>query len=87
MAQFPLQIRFRDEQTARMSFHVFPPDNLPYLDHWARKRSGDSQYMLLRLRRESDINTFIALCRAHPDILEVLYITEAEFTAAPSNAV
>lgn len=82
-----LRIDFTDEETAYRLFHEFPPGDLPYLEGWSRKRHGASHVLLLRVSSEGDLGRFVALCRSHPAVVRVVTITEAEFWAAPSNAI
>ena len=83
---FPLRIDFIDDETAHRLFDSFPPDDMPYLEGWSRKRAGASQVMLLRVPFEDDLADFIAVCRRHAAVTNVVRITEDEFWAAPSNS-
>jgi hypothetical protein len=87
MPIFPLRIRFRSPDRAYDLFHSFPPDDLDWIEGHSRKRDGDSQVMLLNLSSEARLQDFRRLCAEHPDIVEVVSITEDEFWRAPSNAI
>jgi hypothetical protein len=87
MAMYPLRVRFRNADRAYALFGSFPPDDLDWIEGHSRKRDGDSQVMLLHVSSEARLQDFLELCRSHPDIVEVVPITEEEFCAAPSNAV
>ncbi len=87
MAMYPLRVRFRSVDRAYELFGWFPPDDVDWIEGHSRKRDGDSQVMLLHVASEARLQDFLALCRDHPDIVEVVPITEQEFWAAPSNAV
>ncbi len=87
MAMFPLRVRFADAERAHRLFDSFPPGDLEYIEGWSRKRDGDSQIMLLHLETEARLQDFITLCRSHPEVVEVVSISEDEFWRAPSNAV
>jgi hypothetical protein len=43
--------------------------------------------LLLHLSSEARLQDFRALCSQHPDIVEVVNITEDEFWRTPSNAI
>jgi hypothetical protein len=84
---FALRIRFKNQKLAYECFHSFPPDDIPAIQGWTRKRTGDSQTILLHLENDSDIEEFYALCAKHPHIAAVESITEEEFRTALSNSV
>ncbi len=84
---FPLQIRFTDGQHAYDLFGSFPPQDVDYIEGWERKRVGDSQVILLHLESAVNLDDFLSLCRRHPNVVEVIAITEDEFRRAPSNAI
>jgi len=87
MAMFPLKVRFSSAARAYELFSLFPPADVDWIEGYSRKRDGDSQVMLLHLSSEARIEDFHALCKRHPDIIEVIPITEEEFGRARSNAI
>ena len=87
MPVYPLRVRFSSADRAYDLFSSFPPQDVDWIEGHSRKRHGDSQVMLLHLSSEPRLQDFYALCRQHPDIVEVAPITEEEFRRAPSNAI
>ena len=87
MPVFPLRVRFRNSDRAYDLLYSFPPDDVDWIEGHSRKRNGDSQVMLLHLSSEDRLQDFRALCGKHPDIVEVVSITEEEFWRAPSNSI
>lgn len=87
MPMFPLRVRFSSSDRAYRLFSSFPPQDVEWIEGYSRKRHGDSQVMLLHLSSEARLKDFYTLCKEHPDIVEVLPITEEDFRRAPSNAV
>jgi hypothetical protein len=87
MATFPLRIQFKNEDIAMDSFYSFPPGDLDFIEGWSRKRVGDSQLILLNVADESNLRRFFELCRANPEIIIVMPISEMEFEDARSEAV
>jgi hypothetical protein len=87
MAMYPLRVRFSSANRAYELFSSFPPQDVDWIEGHSRKRHGDSQVMLLHLSSECGLQDFFKLCNQHPDIVEVLPITQEEFESAPSNAI
>ena len=84
---YPLRVRFSSADRAYELFSSFPPQDLDWIEGHSRKRDGDSQVVLLHLSSEERLQDFFELCERHPEITEVVPITEDEFWRAPSNAI
>lgn len=87
MPEVPLRIRFTDDLSAYEAFHAIMPEHDRRISGYSRKRDGASHVVLLALNDPAALPGFIAFCRQHPQVTEVAPITEAEFWAAPSNAI
>ncbi len=87
MPDVPLRIRFTDDLQAYEAFHTIMPEHDESITGHSRKRDGASHVVLLALSDRAALSEFIAVCRQHPHVTEVTPITEAEFWAAPSNAI
>jgi hypothetical protein len=87
MPTYPLRITFVTPEAAYRRFGQFPPPDLDYVDGWSRKRDGASQVVLLRVAGATELERFVALCRADSEVVEVARIQEEEFLQAPSNAI
>jgi hypothetical protein len=73
MVKYCFRITFQTEQAAFYQFHVFPPlEYLPWVGGRARKRSGNSQLIVIEMQSE---------------VLKIEEIHEEDFTAAPSHEV
>ena len=86
MPVYRLRVRFSRADRAYELFSSFPPQDVDWIESHSRKRHGDSQVMLLHLSSEAWLQHFFTLCKRHPDIVEVVPITEQEFQSA-SNAI
>ncbi len=87
MSTVALRVTFTDALCAYNLYHIFPPQTLEYVEGWRRKRDGDSQVILLKLRDRHDLQRFYDLCTSIPEICEVKRIAAKEFWRAQSNAV
>src|SRR5258706_4579170 len=81
-----LRVRFATEEDARREFHAFPAHELDYLKRIERKRDGASWVLVAELMEHRDLNTLLALLRAHRFVTEVKEISEYEWTQAPSHS-
>jgi hypothetical protein len=84
---YPLRITFSSPEAAHRLFSEFPPQDLPYVEAWSRKREGSSQLIILGVSEPEDLSKFEALCRSTPEVIGVESIDEADFWKAASNAV
>jgi hypothetical protein len=88
MVKYCFRITFQTEQAAFYQFHVFPPvEYLSWAGGWARKRSGNSQLILIELNSEDYRDRFLQLCCENPHVLKIEEIHEEDFTNAPSHEV
>ena len=88
MSRFSFRITFQNEDAAFYQFHVFPPViHLPWITGWARKRSGNAQFILVELEGDDDRDRFLEVCCDNPHVLKIEEISEDEFTDAPSEAI
>ena len=88
MVKYCFRITFQTEQAAFYQFHVFPPvEYLSWARGWARKRSGNSQLILIELNSEDYRDRFLQLCCENPHVLKIEEIHEEDFTTAPSHEV
>jgi hypothetical protein len=88
MSRFCFRITFQNEDAAFYQFHVFPPVvHIPWVSGWARKRNASTQLILVEVEQDEDRDRFLEICCENPHVLKIEEISEAEFTATPSQAI
>ncbi len=82
-----LQLRFTSEDAAYFQFHLFPTFDEPFIQGAARKREGDSQFLMIEVARKEDLQIFIQNLRRNPHLVAVEEITAEAFENAASQAI